>query len=178
MFALGVLGVGARSSRPVALALGLIAAAAHGAPAPPPPETNVFPEPAAPLALGSAQWNGWGRDVENTRYQPEPALRATDIPRLALKWAYGLQGSVVAGQPTVVDGRLFALSATGRVYSLDAKSGCTYWTFDAAAGTRTAISIGELGTPRNAVAPPAQKQKPRKGHSSKKSKQQFTNAHL
>jgi len=70
--------------------------------------------------LGSAQWNGWGRDIENTRYQPEPAIRATDVPKLALKWAFGFQGSAVAGQPTVVDGRLFVASATGRVYSLDA----------------------------------------------------------
>ncbi len=54
---------------------------------------------------------------------------------LGLKWAYGFQGSAVAGQPTVVDGRLFVLSSTGRVYSLDAKTGCTYWTFDASAGT-------------------------------------------
>ena len=36
-------------------------------------------------------------------------------------------------------------SSAGRVYALDAKTGCTYWTFDAPAGSRTAISIGELG---------------------------------
>jgi polyvinyl alcohol dehydrogenase (cytochrome) len=109
------------------------------------------------LALGSAQWNGWGREIENTRYQPEPALRATDVPKLGLKWAYGFQGSVVAGQPTVVDGRLFVLSAAGRVYSLDSKTGCTYWTFDAQAGTHSGIFIGELGVPRKVLVPPPQK---------------------
>ena len=27
----------------------------------------------------SVQWNGWGRDLDNTRYQPEPAIRAIDV---------------------------------------------------------------------------------------------------
>src|SRR5579871_1534633 len=50
-------------------------------------------EPPGPVALGSAQWNGWGGGVENTRYQPEPAIRATDVSRLALKWAFGYPGA-------------------------------------------------------------------------------------
>ncbi|MDB6085557.1 MAG: cytochrome oxidase Cbb3 [Gammaproteobacteria bacterium] len=130
------------------------------------------------MALGSAQWNGWGRDVENTRYQPEPAVRATDVPKLALKWAFGFQGSAVAGQPTVVDGRLFVVSSAGRVYSLDSKTGCTYWTFDAPAGARTAISIGEFAPPRNAVAPRYAAAPRRKHGDSKKNKHQLTLAHL
>ena len=60
-----------------------------------------------PSPLGSAQWNGWGRDLDNTRYQPEPAIRASDVAKLALKWAFGYQGGTEFGQPTVVDGRLF-----------------------------------------------------------------------
>jgi len=32
-------------------------------------------------------------------------------------------------QPTVVNGRLFFGSGNGTVYSLDAKTGCLYWTF-------------------------------------------------
>ncbi len=114
---------------------------------------NVCPDPAGPVALGSAQWNGWGRDLDNTRYQPEPAIRAADVPKLALKWAFGYQGSAVAGQPTIVDGRVFVASATGHVYSLDAKTGCTYWTFDAQTGVRTAVTIGELAAPKAAPRP-------------------------
>lgn len=108
------------------------------------PETNICADPPLPVAVGTAQWNGWGRDSDNSRYQPEPALRATDVPKLAVKWAYGFHSGMVYGQPAVVDGRLFVTSSSGRVYSLDAMSGCTYWTFDAAAGTRTAMSVGEL----------------------------------
>ncbi len=134
-----------------------VAALAATAPDAAAPETNLCSAPSLPLALGSAQWNGWGRDIENTRYQPEPAIRATDVPKLGLKWSYGFQGSAVAGQPTVVDGRLFVASAAGRIYSLDAKTGCTYWTYDAAAGTHSSIFIGELAPSRRAAAPPAER---------------------
>ncbi len=110
--------------------------------------SNPCQNTAGAVAVGAAQWNGWGRDLDNSRYQPEPAIRASDVPKLRLKWAYGYEGNVVYGQPTVVDGRLFVTSSSGRVYALDAKTGCTFWTFDAAAGTRTAVSVGELAAPR------------------------------
>jgi polyvinyl alcohol dehydrogenase (cytochrome) len=114
---------------------------------------EVCPNPAGPVALGSAQWNGWGRDLDNTRYQPEPAIRASDVAKLALKWAFGYANGGEFGQPTVVDGRLFISSSSGRIYSLDARTGCTYWTYDAAAGSRTAVIIGELARSRVATLP-------------------------
>src|SRR5271169_1920933 len=134
----------------------LLSAAAAGADAAPPvlaPEKNPCSARAEPVAIGSVQWNGWGRDPDNTRYQPEPALRATDVEKLALKWAFGYQSGTEFGQPTVVDGRLFISSSAGRIYALDAKTGCTFWTFDAAAGSRTAVVIGELGQSKRAVLP-------------------------
>src|SRR6267142_3296970 len=81
------------------------------------------PSAAGAVALGSAQWNGWGRGLDNTRYQPEPAIRASDVAKLALKWAFGYSGGTEFGQPTVVDGRVFVASSAGRVYSLDSKAG-------------------------------------------------------
>ena len=129
--------VPANASRPAAMA----------------PEKNLCAARADPVAVGSVQWNGWGRDPFNTRYQPEPAIRATDVPKLGLKWAFGFQGGNEFGQPTLVDGRLFVTSSAGRIYALDAKSGCTYWTYDAPAGSRTAMSIGELGQSRRAAIP-------------------------
>ncbi len=138
------------------IALSVLALAARPASAAPPsglaPETNLCASVPGPVAVGAAQWNGWGRDLDNTRYQPEPAIRAADVPRLALKWAYGFQGSAVSGQPTVVDGRLYVASAVGRVYALDARTGCTYWTYDAAAGVPGAVTVGEFAPPRNAAA--------------------------
>src|SRR5271157_5169567 len=135
------------------LALAVLLCAAADIAAADPPERSLCADPAGPVALGSAQWNGWGRDLDNTRYQPEPAIRATDVTKLALKWAFGYQSGTEFGQPTVVDGRVFVSSSAGRIYSLDAMTGCTYWTFDAPAGSRTAIFIGELGLSKRAVLP-------------------------
>jgi polyvinyl alcohol dehydrogenase (cytochrome) len=145
---------------PLLLLIGGLAASAQEPTVPPPvapaalgPEKNLCAGRAEPVAVGSVQWNGWGRDLSNTRYQPEPAIRATDVPKLALKWAFGFQSGSDLGQPTMVDDRLFVTSSSGRIYALDAKTGCTYWTYDAPAGSRTAVSIGELGQAKRAAIP-------------------------
>ncbi len=91
-----------------------------------------------------AHWNGWGAGVANTRFQPadQAKLSATDVPRLKLKWAFGIPGVMQArSQPAIAGGRLFMASDSGDVYSLDPNTGCTYWTFHAQASIRAAISI-------------------------------------
>jgi polyvinyl alcohol dehydrogenase (cytochrome) len=96
------------------------------------------------LRIGATDWNGWGYDLANTRYQPDPGLTASDVPRLKLKWAFGFAGDTVrSAQPTVVGGRVFTGSASGAVYSLDTATGCIRWKYDAGAMVRTAITIGE-----------------------------------
>ena len=88
------------------LLLGIIAAA-PAAPAPMsrrrgdgvPAGRTYCADSDTPVALGSAQWNGWGHGIENTRYQPEPAIRATDVAKLALKWAFGFQAAPSRGSP-------------------------------------------------------------------------------
>ena len=47
--------------------------------------------PMADPAAGPA-WNGWGNGLANTRFQPAAAARLTaaDVPRLKLKWAFGI----------------------------------------------------------------------------------------
>ena len=100
--------------------------------------------PVVDLASGAA-WNGWGADISNSRFQTSKAaqLAASDVPRLKLKWAFGLAGATeVFGEPVVAGGRVFVSDDTGAVYSLDAATGCLYWTFHAEAGVRAALSIG------------------------------------
>ena len=111
----------------------------------PVPETNRCPAPHAPAVDSGPIWNGWGGDLANTRFQNDPGLSAADVPHLKLKWAFGYRATYVYGQPTLVGGRVYVTSSSGRVYSLDAKSGCTYWTFDAAAPVRTAVSVAQVG---------------------------------
>jgi len=92
-------------------------------------------------------WNGWGNDVSNARFQTAKGagLSANQVPNLKLKWAFGFPGAEeVYGQPTVAGGRVFIGVDTGAIYSLDAESGCVYWSYQADAGVRTAISIGPV----------------------------------
>jgi polyvinyl alcohol dehydrogenase (cytochrome) len=103
------------------------------------PSSPPLGDPAA-----SPSWNGWGADASNSRFQPDKAaqLPAIQVPRLKLKWAFGFPGvKSVLGQPAIAAGRVFIGVDTGSVYSLDAATGCAYWTFQADAGVRTAVTV-------------------------------------
>ena len=103
---------------------------------------------------GGPRWNGWGAGVTNARFQPaaQAGLAAADVPRLRLRWAFGYPRSTSAqSQPTVVGGRLFVASERGAVYALDAKTGCTHWTFAAGSGVRSAMTVGRLDDGRHAL---------------------------
>jgi polyvinyl alcohol dehydrogenase (cytochrome) len=106
-------------------------------------------------ALDGPGWNGWGADFNNSRFQPPDAARLApdQVPKLQLKWAFGFPGVPSAyAQPTVVGGVLFVGGADYKVRALDAKSGCTIWTYATEAPVRAAISFGPLsGTDRFAL---------------------------
>src|SRR6201986_614985 len=94
------------------------------------PNTNdaAFADP-----MNKPHWNGWGVEPPPHRFQPADMARLdpSDVARLKLKWAFGFPGAGRSvAQPTVFGGRVFVGSQNGKVYSLDAKSGCTYWDFD------------------------------------------------
>jgi polyvinyl alcohol dehydrogenase (cytochrome) len=96
------------------------------------------------FAISGPAWNGWGNDVSNSRFQTaaNAGFNADQIPRLKLKWAFAFPDTAIAnGQPTVVGGRVFVPGANRHVYSLDARSGCQYWSFEPDAPVRSAISI-------------------------------------
>jgi polyvinyl alcohol dehydrogenase (cytochrome) len=99
---------------------------------------------------GSPSWNGWGNDLANTRFQPAAAARLTaaDVPRLTLKWAFGFpKGMTNNAQPTIVSGRIFAASDNGYVYSLDARTGCVYWSFQNGSIVRDSPTVGAESGP-------------------------------
>ena len=101
----------------------------------------------APKKVSGADWNGWS-DAAGTRFQSAKAAGLTkqSAQKLKVKWAFGFPGVTTAfGTPTVFDGRLFVGDANGVVYSLEARSGCTVWTYAAAGGVRVAPVIGEGG---------------------------------
>ncbi len=103
--------------------------------------------PPKTLSLAPGDWNGWSVELDNSRYQARPRLSAADVPRLKVKWAFGFPGDSRAfAQPAVVGGRVFVGSAGGKVFSLNASTGCTYWSFKADGAVRTAITIARSKT--------------------------------
>jgi polyvinyl alcohol dehydrogenase (cytochrome) len=105
--------------------------------------------------LDRPQWNGWGANLNNSRFQPAEAARLPpdQVSRLELKWAFGFPNAPSAiAQPTIIGGVLFVGGVDYKVHALDAKSGCTIWTYATEAPVRTAISFGPLsGTDQFAV---------------------------
>ena len=114
----------------------------------PAPKAMCRANSAFSIDASQAVWNGFGQNLSNARYQPATTgLASADVPRLKLKWAFGLPGDVQSWAGlTVVGGRLFVGSIAGNVYSLDARTGCVHWAFDAGAIVRTAISVGRIGS--------------------------------
>ena len=114
----------------------------------PAPKAMCRQGPAFSVDPSQPVWNGFGQNVSNARFQPSTGgLSAADVPRLRLKWAFGLPGDVQSWAAiTLVGGRVFVGSIAGNVYSLDARTGCVFWAFGAGVIVRTAVSVGRLGT--------------------------------
>jgi polyvinyl alcohol dehydrogenase (cytochrome) len=115
--------------------------------------TNVCPKSAWPSAdpFAAPHWNGWGADQQNTRFQPaeRAKLEPANVPKLKLQWAFAYPGETLAEvQPVVVDGRIFVGSRSGAVYSLDSKSGCTHWMYQAGAAVKGPVLIGKVSDGR------------------------------
>lgn len=98
--------------------------------------------------LDGPHWTGWGVTPSQQRFQPANMARlsASDSAKLQLKWAFGFPDvNQAQSQPAVAGGRIFVGSAAKKVYALDAKTGCVYWSFDTDAAVRTAVTIGPVG---------------------------------
>ena len=92
-------------------------------------------------ALDRPSWNGWGLDLDNTHFQTDEHARldANDIKSLELRWAFGFPGATTIGaQPTVTENHLFVGSPTKGLYSLNPRTGCTYWKADLEGPVRAA----------------------------------------
>ncbi len=98
------------------------------------------------VADGAPQWNGWGVDNTNSRFQSaeNAGIPVDQVPQLKVKWVFGLPMDFRASQPTVVGGRVFVGSLQGRIYSLDAKTGCLYWSVKTDGGVRSTMVVDSL----------------------------------
>ncbi len=116
---------------------------------------RTCPEEPWPDPFAGPRWLGWGGDLGNTRHQSADfaGLDADSVSGLGLKWAFGLPDADRArAQPAVAGGRVFLGARNGRLYALDAKSGCAIWEFKARAEVRTAVLVSPTqAAGRNAV---------------------------
>ncbi|MDB5394900.1 MAG: cytochrome oxidase Cbb3 [Rhodospirillales bacterium] len=117
----------------------------------PDPEANRCAKPASSIALGPDDWNGWGHDSGNARFQADAGIKPANIPRLKVKWVFAYPGNVADGQPVIVGGMLFIANRAGRVFALNAETGCTYWSFLAEGGVHAGISVGALPDGKSAA---------------------------
>jgi polyvinyl alcohol dehydrogenase (cytochrome) len=93
----------------------------------------------------AVNWPSWGGGLTNTRFQPAGGLKAEDLPRLKLKWAFAFPDtSALRSQPAVYRGRIFAGGQDGSVFALDAATGCVHWTTAVQSQVRSGITVGEI----------------------------------
>lgn len=86
----------------------------------------------------------WGFDERNTRKVSSElsGLNIGNVSGLKLKWAFAFPGATRArSQPVVHDGVIYVGSQHGEIYAIDLDTGCTFWSYQAQAEVRSAISI-------------------------------------
>lgn len=84
----------------------------------------------------------------NWRFQWEEIaeLPATSVPRLKLKWAFGLPNvRIVRSQPAAYRDHVIVGANDGTVYSLGFETGCTEWATKASGPVRSGIVIANAG---------------------------------
>lgn len=125
-----------------------------------PPAAPASPVPADQLANRCAPdlkrtpadapaWTGWGANPANWRFQPasRAGLSASDVPRLKLKWAFGIPNvKMVRSQPAIYRGRVYVSGNDGSVYALDAITGCTFWATVTPKPVRSGMLVGKSGS--------------------------------
>jgi polyvinyl alcohol dehydrogenase (cytochrome) len=103
-----------------------------------PAGTDKMCTSSGPIQASASDWPAVSFDDNSTRYQPNPGLRAADVPRLKVKWAFSMAGG---GQPVVIGNWLFITNRGGKFYALDAKSGCVHWAVEDASSRTTPMVI-------------------------------------
>lgn len=102
----------------------------------PRPDANRCASPSPAIQLDGSLWNGWGHDIENTRFQPEPSI------------APPMSRSCASNGRSPILGRLWELSPPSWVTTCSSEprtAGCTRST------RRRAAPIGRLQRDRISV---------------------------
>src|SRR5438270_9109344 len=86
------------------------------------------PQGAAPK---SQDWPVWGGSSENRHYSSLAQINRSNVKQLQVAWSYdtGEKGGLQTS-PLVVDGVLYGISPTQKIFAVDAATGKLLWNFD------------------------------------------------
>ncbi len=104
-------------------------AQAHGAQAP--RDSNSSNSAVQSSIEGRQDWPAYGGGPENTHYSSLTQINRTNVKELQVAWSFdtGEQG-VLQTSPIILDGFLYGITPTQKVFSLDAATGKLLWRFD------------------------------------------------
>ena len=94
---------------------------------------------------GPVDISDWGMGARNWRAvdEDQTSLNADNAASLELAWVFAFpQATRARVQPTLSDGVLFTADQTGRIFALDAETGCTLWTVQTESEIRSPLIIG------------------------------------
>ncbi|WP_460239805.1 outer membrane protein assembly factor BamB family protein, partial [Aurantivibrio plasticivorans] len=95
--------------------------------------------------FGPTEWNGWGRDLTQSRFQSATTLPLDSFHKLQLRWAFAYPGGRRHAPPSIVGNRLFTGVFPGKAYALDLQTGCVVWEVEVNSGVRNAVSVVPIG---------------------------------
>jgi quinoprotein glucose dehydrogenase len=79
----------------------------------------------------NSDWPAFGGAPENQHYSPLKQINKSNVKKLQVAWSYDTEESgVMQTSPIVVNGVLYGISPTQKVFALDAATGKVKWKFD------------------------------------------------
>ncbi len=84
-----------------------------------------------PTAPETQDWPVYGGSSENIHYSPLAQINRTNVKQLEVAWSFdtGERGGMQTS-PIIVDGILYGITPTQKVFALDAADGTLLWKFD------------------------------------------------
>lgn len=85
---------------------------------------------APPPSFDSNYSQGWGIDLQNTRYQAQSKITAANAKTLSLKWTYALAGNTPRSYPYVTNDTVYMGDGGKGLVALDRETGCERWVYE------------------------------------------------
>src|SRR5512142_1802319 len=81
--------------------------------------------------LGQRDWPVWGGAPDNQHYSPLAQINRDNVKQLQVAWTFdsGEKGGLQTS-PLIVDGKLFGITPTQKIFAVNAATGERLWMFD------------------------------------------------